>query len=295
MTGTPVGRGPEHALDRPGPADRWSPTAAGRPSSAVLARRDPAVLLAATLVVPLLLLRVRDPAPVVVLWLVAMGAARTLAHVPWRRLALGQLPFVGFGVSLVAVNAVTRSSEPSAQVVAVIGALEVTDAGLAIGAALAARTLVVGVCALAFLQVVDPGRLLGSLHEVARLPIRFTVALTAAHRVLEDLPDQWATVRRAHALRAPVDDPGVVVEAELTAAARRLPATAPALGRAAFALLAMGIRRSEQMAVSLESRALGALGRGERTVWRPARADGRDAAVVLVVAGACALAAVAAR
>lgn len=267
----------------------------GGAGRAVLARRDPAILLAATLVVPLVLLRVRDPGPVVVLWLVAMLAARTLAGVPWRRLALGQLPFVGFGVSLVAVNAVTRSGEPSAEVVAVLGPLEVTDVGLAIGAALAARTLVVGVCALAFLQVVDPGRLLGSLHEVARLPIRFTVALTAAHRVLEDLPAEWATVRRAHALRAPVADPGRVVEVEVPTEPPRLPASARALGRAAFALLATGIRRSERMAVSLESRALGALDRGERTVWRPARADGWDAVVVLVVAAACTAAAVAAR
>ncbi|WP_245612460.1 energy-coupling factor transporter transmembrane component T family protein [Actinotalea ferrariae] len=262
---------------------------------ALLARRDPAVLLAATLVVPLVLLRVREPGPVVLLWVAAMVAARALARVPWRRLALGQLPFVAFGTSLVAVNAVTRGSDPLAQVVAVLGPLEITDVGLRTGVALAARTLVVGVCALAFLQVVDPGRLLGSLHQVARVPIRFTVALTAAHRVLEDLPAEWATVRRAHALRAPVADPGRVVEAPVPAQAPRLPASPTALRRAAFALLATGIRRSERMAVALETRALGALGRDERTVWRPARADGRDAVVVVVVVAVCAAVAHAAR
>lgn len=267
-------------------------TAATDPSGAVLARRDPAVLLAATLVVPLVLLGVREPGPVLLLWLVAMVTARVLAGVPWRRLGLEQLPFLGFGTSLVAVSAVTRGSEPLAQVVAVLGPLEVTDVGLRVGTALALRTLVVGVCAIAFLQVVEPGRLLASLHQVACLPIRFTVALTAAHRVLEDLPAEWGTVRRAHALRAPVADGLRVVEAAVPADAARLPGSPAALGRAAFALLATGIRRSERMAVALESRALGALGRGERTVWRPARVDGRDAVVVLVVVAACALVAV---
>lgn len=264
-------------------------TAGPDPSGAVLARRDPAVLLAATLVVPLVLLGVREPGPVLLLWLVAMVTARVLAGVPWRRLALGQLPFLGFGTSLVAVNAVTRGSEPLAQVVAVLGPLEVTDVGLRVGTALAVRTLVVGVCAITFLQVAEPGRLLGSLHQVARLPIRFTVALTAAHRVLEDLPAEWVTVRRAHALRAPVADGLRVVESGVPVDAPRLPGSPAALGRAAFALLATGIRRSERMAVALESRALGALGRGERTVWRPARADGKDAVVVVVVLAACAL------
>ena len=256
-------------------------------SAAVLARRDPAVLLGATLLVPLVLLRVREPAPVVLLWIAAMLGARTLAGVPWRRLALGQLPFVGFALSLVAVNAVTRGGMPSAEVVALLGPLEVTEVGLRTGAALAARTLVVGVCAIAFLQAVDPGRLLRSLHQVARVPIRFTVALTAAHRLLEDLPADWATIRRAHALRAPVADPGRVVEAAVPPGAPRLPASPRAVGRASFALLAAAVRRSERMAVALESRALGALGRGERTVWRPARADGRDAVVVMVVLSAC--------
>ncbi|MBC7292072.1 MAG: energy-coupling factor transporter transmembrane protein EcfT [Actinotalea sp.] len=264
-----------------------SDVGAARPPLAVLARRDPAVLLGATLLVPVVLLRVREPEPVLVLWCVAMVAARVLARVPWRRLALGQLPFLGFGLSLVAVNAVTRGGEPLARVVAALGPLEITDVGLRTGVALAARTLVVGVCALAFLQVAEPGRLLGSLHQVARLPIRPTVALTAAHRLLEDLPAEWLTVRRAHALRAPVPDPRRVVEAAIPAEAPRLPASPSALGRASFALLATGIRRSERMAVALESRALGALGRGERTVWRPARADRWDAVVVLVVLLAC--------
>ena len=266
------------------PDPRVGPTRRG---AALLARRDPAVLLAATLLVPLLLVRVREPVPVLALWLVAMAAARSLAGVPTRRLVLGQLPFLGFGLSVVAVNAVTRGSEPLAEVVAVLGPLQVTDVGLRTGLALAVRTLVVGVCALAFLQAVEPRRLLGSLHQVARLPIRFTVALTAAHRLLEDLPGEWVTVRRAHALRAPVTDPGRVVDAPVPAAAPRLTGAPAALGRAAFALLATAIRRSERMAVALESRALGALGRGERTVWRPARADGRDAVVVAVVVLAC--------
>lgn len=264
-----------------------------RPDRTVLARRDPAVLLAATLLVPLALLGVRQPGPVLLLWLTAMLTARVLAGVPWRRLALGQLPFAAFGASLVCVNAVTRGSEPRARVVTVVGPLEITDVGLSIGGAFALRTLLIGVCALAFLQVVDPGRLLRSLHQVARMPIRFTVALMAALRVLEDLPAEWQTVRQAHALRAPVPDSHRVMESAVPERQPRLPGTPRAMRQAAFALLVTGIRRSEQMSVALELRALGALARDERSVWRPARPNGKDAVLVVVVLLACGLVAVA--
>jgi energy-coupling factor transporter transmembrane protein EcfT len=123
--------------------------------------------------------------------------------------------------------------------------------------ALAVRTLLIGVCAAAFLAVVDPARLLTSLHVVARLPARVTCALLAAHRLLDDLPEEWTAIRRAHAVRRPADADG-----------RREPGRdVRSLARAAFVLLATTIRRAERIAVALESRGLGAVPRAQRTVW----------------------------
>lgn len=230
-----------------------------------LARCDPTVLLGVVVATPLVLVRVFDPLPLVALWLLGLVGARCAAGVTWRRLVLAQLPFAWFAMSLVVVNAVTRGGD----VVAVVGPLEVTDLGLGTGVALAVRTLVTGVCATAFLTVADPVRLLGSLLVVGRLPVRTAAALLAAHRLLEDLPDDWASTRRAHTVREP---PG-----------RRTGGSAAAFGRAAFALLASSVRRAERVAVSLESRALGALPRHERTVWRPASTSRADAVLVAVV------------
>lgn len=226
---------------------------AARPGPAWLTRCDPSVLLAVVLAVPVVLVRTYEPVTLTVLWVLAVVAALTAARVGVRRLLLAQLPFASFGLSLVMVNAVTRAGTVLAQV----GPLEVTDEGLLMGVALAVRSLLVGVCAAAFLTVVDPARLLVSLHVVARLPARVTCAFLAAHRLLDDLPEEWTAIRRAHAVRRPADARG-----------RREPGRdVRSLGRAAFVLLATTIRRAERIAVALESRGLGAVPRAQRTVW----------------------------
>lgn len=232
----------------------------------VLGRCDPTVLLATVVLVPLVLLRVYQPVPLAVLWVGAVVAVVLGARVPPLRLLLAQLPFVSFGLSLVMVNAVTRDGA----VLAAWGPFEATDLGLQTGLALAVRTLLVGVCATGFLAVTDPGRLLVSLHQVGHLPVRVTYALLAAHRLLDDLPAEWTTIRRAHAVREPV---------------RRLSRSPRALARVAFVLLVTSIRRAERVAISLESRGLGALASGDRTAWHPAAVTWRDAVLLAVVVG----------
>lgn len=276
---------------------------ARRHGTPLLTRCDPTALLVAVVLVPLALLRTFDPAPLLVLWLALSAAVVLACGLRPSRLLLAQLPFVSFGLSLVLVNAVTRDGA----VLAVWGAFEVTDVGLRTGAALAVRTLIVGVCAAGFLAVTDPARLLVSLHQVARLPVRVTYALLASYRLLDDLPAEWTTIRRAHAVRAPVRAPRrVPVRAPERAqrpprrsasapGPRRLSRSPRALGRAAFVLLATSIRRAERIAISLESRGLGALARTERTSWHTAQVTWRDGVLLAVVVGSLLVTVVAGR
>lgn len=236
------------------------------PRDAVLARCDPTVLLAVVVAVPLVLARVHRPGPPGVLWALAMVAVLATTPLTARRLVVAQVPFASFALGVGLVNAVTRQGD----VVAVVGPLRVTRQGLEVGTALGLRTLLVGVCAAGFLAVVDPARLVVSLRQVARLPVRVAYALLAAHRLLDDLPGEWTTIRRAHAVRMP--------------GPRRLSGSPRALARAAFTLLATSVRRAERVAVALESRGLGALPPGRRTSWRTARPTWRDGVLVACAA-----------
>ncbi|WP_152365353.1 energy-coupling factor transporter transmembrane component T family protein [Microlunatus speluncae] len=229
-----------------------------------LARRNPTVKVAVLLAVSLGTLGLFDPGPLVALYLLAVAAVRLAARVEWRTLLLGQVPFLLFGIGLVAVNALSRPG-PS---LLPDGPLRITADGLTIGVALALRGLVIGVLTIGFLASTPPRELMVSLMRQARLSPRYAYAILAGHRMLHAMPSRWSTIRAAHAVRGPARRDG-------------RPRFGPVeFGRAAFALLVASIRSSERIALALESRGLGD---GPRTVWRPVPLGGRDALLAVIV------------
>jgi energy-coupling factor transporter transmembrane protein EcfT len=235
-----------------------------RAASSWLGRRNPTIKVAVLLAVSLGTLGLFDPRPLVGLYLLGLVAVRRAGRVGWRTLLLGQLPFLLFGIGLVAVNALSRpgpSLLPDAPI-------RVTADGLTIGIALALRGLVIGVLTIGFLASTPPRDLMVSLVLHARLSPRYAYAILAGHRMLHAMPARWATIRAAHAVRGPVRRNG-------------RPRFGPtAFTRAAFALLVASIRSSERIALALESRGLGD---GPRTVWRPVPLDRRDALLAVIV------------
>lgn len=231
-----------------------------------LERRNPAVKLLLVVAVSVATLALLDPRTLAVLYLLGLVAARWGAGVGPRRLLLAQVPFWTFGVGVLLVNALSRPGD----VLAAAGPLRVTDEGLAVGAALALRGCVIGVATVAFLASTPPRDLMVSLVRHARLSPRYAYALLAGHRMLAGLPRQWATIRAAQAVRAPLRRDGRPREGWR------------GLGRSAFALLVASVRASERVALALESRGLSA---GPRTVWRPVPLGAGDGALAAGVLG----------
>lgn len=231
-----------------------------------LERRNPAVKLLLVVAVSVATLALLDPRTLAVLYLLGLVAARWGAGVGPRRLLLAQVPFWTFGVGVLLVNALSRPGD----VLAAAGPFRVTDEGLAVGAALALRGCVIGVATVAFLASTPPRDLMVSLVRHARLSPRYAYALLAGHRMLAGLPRQWATIRAAQAVRAPLRRDGQPREGWR------------GLGRSAFALLVASVRASERVALALESRGLSA---GPRTVWRPVPLGAGDGALAAGVLG----------
>jgi energy-coupling factor transporter transmembrane protein EcfT len=232
-----------------------------------LGRRNPTVKLGLLFLVSATMLFVFDPVTPAVLYLLALTAVLLAARVPGRVLLLAHIPFTGFALGLLMVNALSRPGD----VVLEAAALRVTAEGITIGVSLALRTLVIGVLSIAFVSSTDGVKLMTSLHQQARLGPRVTYAVLAGYRMLQEMPREWQIIRQAHAVRAPLGPDG------------RLPAGSRQLGKAAFSLLVVSLRKGERMAQSLESRGLGL---SPRTTWRPValeRADWLMAAAVLAV------------
>lgn len=242
-----------------------------------LARRNPTVKLLLMFVVSLAVMFVLDPVTPVVLFAVAFVATTIGAGMRVLRLTRALAPFLLFAFSVFVVNVLTRPGDVLWQA----GMLRVTSEGVAVGLALAGRTMLTGLLAVAFLVSTDGVALVNSLHQHARLPIRVTYAVLAGYRMLQDLGAEWTTIRQAQLVRSPLGRRG------------RPRARLRRLGAAVFALLVGSIRRGERVAHTLELRGLG---RSPRTVWRPVALGAADAvffcvslatlAAVLAAAGA---------
>nr|WP_281065157.1 ATP-binding cassette domain-containing protein [Brachybacterium sacelli] len=232
-----------------------------------LPSRNPTVLLGLLAAVSGLCLFLTDPVPLAVLYLLLTVAVMVGTRLGPLRLLRGQLPFAVFALGVFSVNVLSRPGrEPWPDL-----PVRVTEEGLVLGAALALRALVIGLGALGVARATDPRRTMVSLHQHARLPARYALALLAGRRLLDELPGRWRTLTRAHRVRLPLRPDGSVPPL----GPRRL------LG-CAFALLVDAIRAAERIALALESRGLGD---GPRTVWRPVLLTWADAVLVVAVAG----------
>lgn len=235
------------------------------PHPSWLARRNPTVKAVVLLVMSLATLLITHPVPAVALYGVTLVVVVLAARPSLRALLLGQLPFVSFGVGLVMVNALTR---PGVDLLP-HSPVRVTAEGLSMGVALAVRGLVIAVATIGFLASTPPRDLMVSLVEHARLSPRYAYAILAGHRMLLQMPQTWATITAAQAVRAPLDRKG-----------RPRPGLR-GWARCAFALLVSSVRSAERISLALETRGLGA---GPRSVWHPVplrRSDGVFALVTL--------------
>lgn len=220
----------------------------------VLTRWNPAVKVLTLFVVSLALLLVWDPWRPAALWMGLVVVALTLGKVPWRWLAVAHVPFIAFGLGLFLVNVLSR------------------DDGVLIGAALAGRTLAIGVASILFLCTTAPVELMRSLNQNLKLPAPITFGVLAGYQLLLDLPREWQTIRAAQLMRSGTG-------------AQRRDGRAPKLrvreaGRLAFTVLIVALRRSERIATSLESRGFGLT---PRTVYRPVRLRTLDVVVGVVI------------
>lgn len=226
-----------------------------------LRERDPAVKLGLALAVSTAVLPLTDPVTTSTLYLLALVA--TLLAVPARVVVRAHAAFAPFVVGIVVVNVLTRPG-PSLT----LAGLDVSRHGLAVGVALAARALLIATIALAVTRTSEPAATILSLRDRARLPAEAAYALLAASRVLAGLPAVWHSIRTAQASRLPRGGRGP-----------------RALGRAAFTLLVTSLRRSERMAISMQTRGLGT-GPGAAAAPPPLTAGDRWLVVVVVLAGA---------
>jgi len=220
----------------------------------ILTRWNPSIKLISLVVLSVALLFIWEPIRPSILWAVLVIIALTIGKVPPKWLALAHIPFIGFGIGLFIVNVLARS-----------------DDGAYIGAALAARTLTIGVASILFLTSTAPVELMRSLNQNLKLPASITFAILAGYQLLLGLPREWQTIRAAQLMRtggATVSRKGKP-KLKVSQAARLV-----------FTVLIVALRKAERIATSLESRGFGLK---PRTVYHPIRIRVSDVVLGVLV------------
>ena len=204
-----------------------------------------------------------DPLTPVIFLLLIVAVMWTLGRIPILYILRALLPFWAVALSFIVFNAflynVGRVEHPT--VLFTWGSLMVTREGLEAGFSLGMRAVCIVCTSMLFIMTTDPTEFALSLIHQARIPYRFGYAILVSYRFMPMLQTEYDIIRAAHRVR------GVGGRAGLKERYYELK-------RYAIPLLASAIRKSERVAIAMDSKAFGAL--PQRTYYRTVRLRATD-------------------
>jgi energy-coupling factor transport system permease protein len=214
------------------------------PGSSFLHRLNPSIKLLAVVVVTVAITFVFD----IVTPLVFLAAAVLLLIIGGRISAgyvlVSLAPFVLVSVGFVFLYAIFGPNTGPNTIVA-LGPFRVSREGIELGVSVGLRILFLVSTSLLFIATTEPGDLVLSLIQQARLNYKLAFAMLVAYRFIPIFAEEYANIRAAARVRGIGSGSGPIDAIR-------------ALRRDAVPLLAGAIRRSERLALAMDSRAFGA-------------------------------------
>lgn len=229
---------------------------------------NPSVKLLAVALVTVAITFVLDVYTPLAFLAVSLLASTLLGRLSPRYIARSMAPFTLFVLTYVFFNGIFHRELGEVTPIFTIGPLTVSWEGLQIGLSVGLRVLFIISTSLLFIATTRPGDFVLSLVQQARLNYKLAFAVQAAYRFVPLLASEYANIRAAGQVR------GLGARSGFLSNLR-------ALRRDAVPLLAGAIRRSERMAVAMDSRAFGAY--PTRTYSRRLTVTARDRLFLLGV------------
>lgn len=215
------------------------------PGSSFLHRLNPSVKLLAIALVTVAITFIFDVATPLAFLALSLAVMVALGGLSPAFIARSLLPFVLVALSFVVLNTLFHRDLGSGTTLVGLGPLQITWQGLEVGLSIGLRVLFLISTSLLFVATTEPGKLVLSLVQQARLSYKLAFALLVAYRFIPIFADEYATIRAAGRVR------GIGTKGGAWAKLK-------ALRRDAVPLLASAIRRSERLAIAMDSRAFGA-------------------------------------
>ncbi|OGO05967.1 MAG: hypothetical protein A2Y73_07805 [Chloroflexi bacterium RBG_13_56_8] len=197
-----------------------------------------------------------DPWTPLAFFVVGLVVQLFLGRVPLRGTARPLLFFFILGaLGFIGSNALFYNPPPGEAVTVLwsSGVLRITAEGLRVGISLTMRIVAIVIFSILFVTTTDPTDFVLSLIQNAHFPFRLGYGILVAYRFLPLWRTELGIIRSAHRIR------GVGERTTLRGRWNQL-------RRYAVPLLASAIRKSERVAIAMDSKAFGAL--PQRTYYR---------------------------
>ena len=215
------------------------------PGDSVLHRLNPSIKLLAVVLVTVAITFVFDiPTPLTFL-VASLLLTVVVGRIPVRYVLLSMAPFVLVSLSFVFINVLFFDPDQARTPLFYIGPLLVSREGVIAGVSVALRVLFLVSTSLMFVSTTKPRDFVLSLIQQAKLNYKLAYAVLAAFRFIPIFAEEYASIRAAAQVR------GAGASSGILGAVR-------SLRRDAVPLLAGAIRRSERLALAMDSRAFGA-------------------------------------
>lgn len=231
------------------------------PGRSVLHSLNPSIKLLTIALVMIAITFIFDVATPLAFFALTVAAMLALGRLSPGGVLRSLLPFFLIALSFVVLNTIFHRPLGNETLLFSLGPLAVSWEGLEIGLSIGLRVLFLVSTSLLFVATTDPQELVLSLVQQARLGYKLAFALLVAYRFVPLFAEEYANIRAAATVRGIGRDRGLV--------ARFI-----ALRRDAVPLLASAIRRSERLAIAMDSRAFGAY--PTRTYRKTMKVTSRD-------------------
>ncbi len=190
---------------------------------------------------------------------VAILSGIAFGRIPIATFARALLPLWTIAAVVVVGNIVfgAANTDPTADVVAMIGPLRITTAAVATATALGLRVVAIASVGAVFALTTEPTRLVDALVQQAHVSPRFAYGALAAYQAIPRFGDDFVALRDARRLR------GLRWSWH---------------PRLLVSLLVLAVRHGDRVALAMDARAFGS---GPRTRYRTVRWGGLDLATVM--------------